>query len=161
MEVHSLNKQAAGLQWCGRVCMEVPHACIMSRSHTLLGWDRSMPETWIQTSPGLLALMRGQLLGRQVDMWSSEPTWTLQRMHLDVTFSFATLAFSFVLNETQFSILSQILICTYLSVQENEFMRVPICPRRKLYISQHCSILHAACRNYKGRIKNKNHRHCR
>lgn len=105
--------------------------------------------------------MQGELLGRQVDMQSSELTRTLQRMHLDLTFSFVTGLQSFVFSETQLSILLQILICTYLSVQKNEFMRVPICPRRKLYISQHCSILHAACRNYKVRIKNKNHRHCR
>lgn len=115
------------------------------------------------TWSGKLALIEGELLGRQVVTQSLEPTWTLQRLHAFVSNILVCDSGlqNFIFSGTQFSIFSQILIFTDLSVQENEFMGVPICPRRKLHISQHCSILHAACRNYKGRNKTKNHTHCK
>lgn len=107
------------------------------------------------------AFIQGKFLGRETDMQSSEATQTSQKQD-----AFGSNIFicdsglqSFIFSGTQSSILSQILIFTDLSVQENEFMGVPICPRRKLHISQHCPILHAACSNYKGRIQNKNQTH--
>lgn len=109
---------------------------------------------------GKFALIQGELLGRETDTQSSESTQASQRQD-----AFGSNIFicdsglqSFMLRDSG-RVLSQIFIFTDLSVQENEFMGVPICPRRKLHISQHCSILHAACRNYKGRIQNKSQTH--